>query len=218
MDVSDRRDLTDWLVIRDLVYSFQECIEGESLGQRHDKLADKIELTEKDKTTIRSLAKHFLDLEKITFNSFGSLHPTSTTLSLPTFDNSTEDPQIVVGPFVRYFPTSPFAPYFSGPFPTAKAMYLTYIDHLLTQTKEGKRYAPAYESESYLILLEARSMVEGCKELEEGLGYIKHGDDKGDHFMVDPSGALTSVIDWEWLVASPSRTVLISQDVYNIET
>jgi hypothetical protein len=149
---------------------------------------------------IRSLAAHFIDLEKISFTAFGSLHPSSSVPIHSTIPDSTQDPNINIGPFVRYFPASATPPYFSGPFATAKEMYLTYINHLLDQTIEGRRYAPAYEVDAYLILLEAKVLVEGCKELEEEQGWLKHGDDKGDHYMVDADGNITSVIDWEWSV------------------
>jgi hypothetical protein len=183
-------------VDEDLVYSFQECVEGATLNQRHDRSGHL--LTDRDKITIASLAQHFIDLEKLTFPSFGSLHPIATNPSHHSIDNSTSDSDVTIGPFIRYFPISQAPPYFTGPFKSAKQMYLTYLDIMLEQTRQEKRYAPIHEIEGYLALLDARVLVDECKELDEGLGYIKHGDDKGDHFMVDEEGRLTGVIDWEW--------------------
>ena len=77
-------------------------------------------------------------------------------------------------------------------------MYLSLLDLMLQQTLEGNRYPAGREIEGYLALLEARALVNGCEGMESGRRYLKHGNDKGDHYMLDGSGVLTGIIDWEW--------------------
>lgn len=91
-------------------------------------------------------------------------------------------------------------PFFLGPFQTPKQRYLAYIDTVMTAIVEDRWCAPSKSLKHYLTLLEARSLVEGCKDIgeDEGPFYIKHGEPKGDHIMVDDAGEITAVIDWEW--------------------
>lgn len=79
-------------------------------------------------------------------------------------------------------------------------MYLAHLDRMIEQTILGQRYSPGVELAGYLVLLEVRTLVAGCSELEKAIGYLKHGDDKGDHIMIDDNGNVVSVIDWEWYV------------------
>lgn len=180
------------------MYFYEEFVTGKALPIRKDEIP--IPITPGDLVLLRSLAKWFISLESITFPKFGSLHfEKDDTITLPDIGTSTD--KIVIGLLVRFNVSHITSPYFAGPYSTAKEMYLDLIDNLIQQTLDGKRYPPSREIEGYLTLLEVRTLVEGCKELDEGLGYIKHGDDKGDNWMVDESGALTNIIDWERSVA-----------------
>lgn len=143
------------------------------------------ELTALGLVTITSLARWFCSLSTSSFTNFGSLHLDA-------------EGQTVVGPFVRFFPPYDSFPFFTGPSASAKEMYLALIDEMIKQTLGGDRYPPHAELEGYLGLLETKSLVAECQELETERGYLKHGDDKGDHYMVDKNGELTGIIDWEW--------------------
>jgi len=150
---------------------------------RHDTIP--LPLTSIDYTFILSLAKWFISLSNLSFKSFGSLQP-----------RNTGEPK--VGPWFRFLVAYTSPPYFVGPFSTAKAMYLGLIDRMIDQTLAGIRYPPDRIVDYYLILLEVRSLVDGCDELDSEIGYLKHGDDKGDHYMLNAENQVVSVIDWEW--------------------
>jgi hypothetical protein len=145
-------------------------------------------LTNDTYQAIYKLAQWFISLERLSFDACGSLQ-------LGTRDT------ISVGPYVGTWNTRSESPYFDGPFPTAKARYLSTIDTMLRETLEGIRFPPSTILLGYLALLDIRCLVSECDELEEGPYYIKHGEDKGDHIFFDNQGDLTGVIDWEWYVA-----------------
>lgn len=50
----------------------------------------------------------------------------------------------------------------------------------------------------YLTFLEAKTLVEECAELAQGLWYIQHGDSSSFQFLSKPGGEITAVLDWEW--------------------
>lgn len=156
---------------------------------------------------MHSLAKWFCSLSNISFPAFGSPMPAN-------------DGIVIIGPMIRYHAAYPYPPYYLGPYHTAKEMYLGHLDLYIQQVLDGERYQPLLEVNGYLALLEVRSLVAGCDELdgmggrnkhgsdkgdhvmistgEGGAGYLKHGDDKGDHIMVSPKGDVTGLFDWEW--------------------
>nr|XP_031863149.1 uncharacterized protein CI109_001628 [Kwoniella shandongensis]KAA5530221.1 hypothetical protein CI109_001628 [Kwoniella shandongensis] len=162
---------------------------------------------EKEQIFVRSYAEWMIKLDSLSFDKVGSL----------TF--STEG-EIVVGPLIEREPHSHTEPYFIGPFNTAKEMFVAKMDVWMKETVEKKRYLPSEELVSYLMLLEARALVEGCKEMEQGPWYLKHTDERGDHFWANEKGELVNIIDWEWAslvskgeaFASPALFVRIASD------
>lgn len=141
---------------------------------------------------IQSVARWFISLETVTYDLAGSL-----TLN--------DDGQVGVGPSIQIWPAFAEPPYFLGPFPSAKARYTSLLDTTLQQIILGIRYPPSQELFYYLGVLELKTLVENCDELERGPWYIKHGEDKGDHFLVDEERNLCGVIDWEWYVPFSSK-------------
>ncbi len=170
-------------VSKDFIYFFEEFLPGNAMTVRRDSIPTPI--TPPDIIHLRSLARWFVHLESLSIPAFGSLHPSPTG-------------HAQVAPWVQYFPSQITPPYFGGPFRTAKEMYLSLLDTMIQQTLDGLPYPPGREIEGYLSILETRTLVAGCTELDEKVGYIKHGDDKGDHYMVDSKKALIGIIAWEW--------------------
>ena len=96
---------------------------------------------------------------------------------------------------------SPIAepPYYLGPFPTLQARYLTYFDTVMKAIVENRWCAPNKSLDYYLALLAARTLATAREELgEQGPFYLKHGEPKGDHMLLEDDGQITAVIDWEW--------------------
>lgn len=136
---------------------------------------------------IHHIASWFIDLEKVTFDRVGSVCRGA--------DGST-----YVGPTMLNFVTQNEPPYYPGPFDTAKARYLAVVNIMLKQTLDGMRAPRSQALRSYIALLEVRSLIEECEEMEAGPWYIKHGEDKGDHFRHAKDYSVTGVLDWQWCV------------------
>jgi hypothetical protein len=139
---------------------------------------------------IENIAKWYISLEKVSFDSVGSL----------AFDAETGS--VVVGPIIDRVNLSNTAPYFLRPYKTAKDRYVTYFSVMMEQIQDGRRSKPGDELEDYLVALELKTLVEGCKELEEGPWYLKHADDRGDLFHFLDDGTISGVLDWDWYVFS----------------
>lgn len=181
-----------------LIYCFQEFVDGEpddAMGRAGQEVVVGDELQR-----IRNIAKWFLSVEKVTFTHVGS----------PKMDMNGA---VSIGPIIDPSFAGASPPYFLGPFPTAKSRYIETIDALLQQTLAGRRYPPSEVLSAYLVLLETRSLVEGCTEMDEGPNYIKHGEDKGDHFLFN-NNDLVAAIDWESLVYLAQKRVLIDSRAY----
>lgn len=166
---------------------------------------------------IRQLAAFLLRLADHPFDRIGSLHP------------SPNDGPPVVGPLVTPFedgddPTT---------YTTSREMWLARIDRELASLESGSD--PAYKIpppddrhypiESWLLHRELRRLVSSCAEMSvAGPTYLRHGDDKGDHYLVhfdggkraafegrsragldpgDDDGSRITIIDWEMSSAVP---------------
>jgi len=136
------------------------------------------------KAIIRNLAEFHISLETVVYDSVGSL----------TFD---QDGSIVVGPVINLDMINTEPPFHLGPFKSAKERYISLINHLLDLIAQDAYCAPSQSLPMYLALLEARSLVRDCKDMDEGAAYICHGEPKGDHVLVNEKGDITAVIDWE---------------------
>ncbi|ODO06325.1 hypothetical protein L198_01557 [Cryptococcus wingfieldii CBS 7118] len=173
----------DSLLSRNLTYFYQEFV---PVGDCTMYTLWTEVYTQQTKTFIRNFAKWMISLEKVHFDKMGSL-----TL--------TEDGDVTVGPFIERRTTIDVAPYFLGPFNTAKEGYLAIIDVRLEQTLNRARYKPSRELLHYLVLLEVRHLVQNCcPELDVGPWYIRHNDDDTNFVRVTSEGSITGVIDWKW--------------------
>lgn len=149
--------------------------------------------TDETLVRIRSIAKWFTELEKVTFPFVGS----------PCFQ---EDGTIIIGPIVSRFVQDNKTPFFHGPFTTARARYIAFFDNAMQQILDGRRTLPEYAVADYLTALEYKTLVLGCQEMDDvGPWYIQHGEDKGDHFLFDEEAQITGVIDWDWYALISGR-------------
>lgn len=161
-------------------------------GQPHGPLCDTRVSVPTDPTVriIYNVVKWFLDLEKVQFETVGSLH----------FD-PLQPGKIIIGPVVEFWPRTGESPFYKGPYKTAMEHYADYFDTAMAQIIAGTRSLPELDLDHYLIALQAKSLVMACEDLKEGPWYMKHADDSGDHFLVTEDGSVSGVIDWDWCVA-----------------
>ena len=168
-----------------IVYLFVEHIPGAHhdffMRYKDDQLSDAT------LAAVRAYAEWMLALEKVTFSSVGS----------PTFD---ESGNITIGPVIDTFPLLTSYPFFSGPHTTARERYIKHFERRMQLINEDKWCMPSAKLESYLEMLEAKTLVEQCGDngLDEGPFYLKHGEPKGDHILYTENGEVSGVIDWEW--------------------
>jgi len=59
------------------------------------------------------------------------------------------------------------------------------------------REAPLF---AYLAYLEVRELILACPTLkeEETEFYLRHPDSKSDNMLIESSGAVTALLDWQW--------------------
>jgi hypothetical protein len=146
-------------------------------------------LTQK-KTWVNEIAKEFIKLEKLSYNAIGCL----------AF-KSEDNPDLYVGPMVE--------PTFCGrdkqgrlsqlgPFENAQDFRVAQVQQVLTQIEGGFRYSQN-AVDAYLIHLEVIDLIKILYPTRQGphLFYIKHADDKGDHWIVR-GDSFVGTIDWEW--------------------
>ncbi|WVQ94453.1 hypothetical protein IAU59_001532 [Kwoniella sp. CBS 9459] len=155
---------------RRLIYFYESYIDGKGLpAYAHTRAGD---IPQELMTAyIRSYAKWMIRMEKVSFDQAGSL----------TADSNGN---IVVGPHIeRNRTTTLGAPYYLGPFKTAKERDLTLIDHRMQLIIDKEHNRRSNEIVAYLVLLESRELVGSCAELDRGPWY---------------NGNTTGIIDWEW--------------------
>ena len=179
-------------IANDLNYFFVEFVTGEAYSGfrgetgNHGYPAITRAPTNHELAIIESYAKFQLSLEKVTFAAVGS----------PTFDSNGK---IIIGPIVTAFAPLAQPPYYLGPYSSPKRRYLAFFDMVMTAVLENRWCSPERSVPTYQGMLEAKRLVEACKELEDtGPFYIRHGEAKCDHFLVDDEGHLTAMLDWEW--------------------
>lgn len=170
-----------------LLYYFVKMIDG----RPHDPLKDTRISVPSDTTVkiIYNVAKWYLTLEKVHFDTVGSLH-------FDPVDNN----KFIIGPVVEFDPQTGEPPFYKGPYKDAADHYADYFDTAMKQIVAGTRSWPQFDLDHYLISLEARSLVVACEELRVGPWYMKHADDRGDHFLVREDGSVAGVLDWDWQV------------------
>lgn len=187
--VSCRYGLDDARLIAasDLNYFFVEFVEGRP--HPDFKVYEPITRspTDRELIIIESYAEYQLSLEIVTFEKIGS----------PTFS---PEGKVVVGSMTYDLAPLAESPYYLGPFFNQRDRYIAYFDTVLAAIAENRWCAPSKSLAFYQGILKAKRLVEGCAEMKEepGIFYIKHGEPKCDHFLVNGAGELTSMLDWEW--------------------
>lgn len=88
--------------------------------------------------------------------------------------------------------------YFLGPFQTNSERYLAFINRTLSENSDGEGQIKIGSEGIYYTHLWLRQVVEELEELKViEPTYSMHGDDKGDHVMVDGNFQVTGIIDWD---------------------
>jgi hypothetical protein len=173
----------------DLNHFFVEFVSGDAYSGFHGYSPITREPSSHELIIIESYAKFQMSLEKITFPSIGS----------PTFDS---DGKVIIGPIITVFAPLAQTPYYLGPFSNPKERYLAFCDMVMDAVLGDRWCSPEKSVSTYQAMLEAKRLVQACKELGEDIGpfYIKHGEPKCDHFLLDDQGDITAMLDWEWYV------------------
>lgn len=138
--------------------------------------------------TITQLADIYIQLSNFTFEGIGGLYQDKTTGN------------VFVGPLTHHQLAKSSSPHFPGPFKTNRDRFLSQIDEVLECYFEGNRLSrvPARDG---IVLLWMRDLVKNYEPFnKEEPTYIKHADDHGSHILLDESGNITGLIDWDWWV------------------
>lgn len=166
-------------------YFFLEWLDGKDAFMGAD-------LVQK-KTWINEIARVFIRLETISYDAIGCLTFKS--------DLDENDNDLCIGPLVE--PT-----YCSrddrgrlsqlGPFNNAGDFRIAQVQQVLDLIKGGFKYL-GNVVDAYMIHLEVIDLIKilypTCEDPEKF--YIKHADDKGDHWLF-LGDSLLGTIDWEW--------------------
>jgi hypothetical protein len=86
-----------------------------------------------------------------------------------------------------------------GPFKSTRDQYLYHIEASLSAIKAGTLFRRA-SLRAYLAHLEVRDLILGCAALKEDESefYLRHPDLTSDNILIDESGAVSAILDWEW--------------------
>ncbi len=94
-----------------------------------------------------------------------------------------------------------------NPFRSAKQYRISRLQLILDRIVAGEMYAQR-SVEAYLLhrfMMDLVSLLTPAPSDSEQF-YLKHGDDKGDHILVDELFNITGIIDWEWAhTAAPAE-------------
>jgi hypothetical protein len=87
-----------------------------------------------------------------------------------------------------------------GPFQTPAQLHLDRIDLFLAGHYAHSLPIDKKSHEVYLAHLELRDLIAKNVEMNTAppASYIKHADDKGDHWLIREDGSLSAIIDWEF--------------------
>ena len=86
-----------------------------------------------------------------------------------------------------------------GPFKSTRERYLYQIEANMSAIKAGTLFRYGAHR-AYLAHLEVRDLILGCAALQEDEQefYLKHPDGTADNILIDGSGAVSALLDWEW--------------------
>ncbi|KAI0114014.1 hypothetical protein GGR51DRAFT_556511 [Nemania sp. FL0031] len=114
-----------------------------------------------------------------------------------------------------------------GPFENARDYYSSWASNYLDLIADRQLFS-AYSVDAYLMfkLLEeqvkTRPWPEEWQSLDSGPFFLGHGDDKGDHILVDDNFQITGIIDWSFArivpayeVFGPSLTSANTSNLFN---
>ncbi|KAH0290287.1 hypothetical protein M436DRAFT_74137 [Aureobasidium namibiae CBS 147.97] len=140
---------------------------------------------------MEQLADVFLELEKCPFLETGSLSQGG-----------------LVGPFAQgHLFVSPANPL--GPFSTLEESLTSILKHELDMIVDGELATLA--TENYLTHLWRLEHLPSLLASAAGdKFYLKHGEDKGDHILVDQDYNITGIIDWEFATIETKKSAFSS--------
>ncbi|WVR05597.1 hypothetical protein IAU60_002616 [Kwoniella sp. DSM 27419] len=109
-------------------------------------------------------------------------------------------------------------PYLLGPFATQQERYLAHIDAVLRYL-DLDALNEKTPLDAYLWHLELREMVASCPLLAEepDVLYIKHDDEKGDHFLLGEDNEMVGVVDWEWAYATTKGETFAAPRMFYVQ-
>ncbi|WVF70960.1 hypothetical protein IAT40_005756 [Kwoniella sp. CBS 6097] len=155
---------------------------------------------------IDAYAKHQIKMSEIQLQL-----PTNKIGCLKTRDGSVQaGPIIARGSFQLYKP-----PYLLGPFSTLQERYFAHIDAAMKYITYGA-FSTRDAVDAYLWHLELRELVSHSKVLAEepAAVYIKHDDEKGDHYLWNEQDEVIGVLDWEWAYATTKGEAFASPYIF----
>ena len=166
-------------------YFFLEWLDGDDAFMGAD-LAQK-------KTWINEIAREFIRLETLSYDAIGCL-----TFKSDLDENNND---LCIGPLVE--PTDCSTDKHGrlsqlGPFNNATDFRIAQVQQVLDLIKGGFKYLDN-AVDAYMIHLEVIDLVKILYPTRQGPQqfYIKHADDKGDHWLF-LGDSLLGTIDWEW--------------------
>ncbi|KZT06134.1 uncharacterized protein LAESUDRAFT_680190 [Laetiporus sulphureus 93-53] len=95
-----------------------------------------------------------------------------------------------------------------GPFARNLDYRKSIVSHHLDMIRSKETY-PSSSADAYLVhryLLDCLAPLMRYRESDDqGMYYLKHMDDKGDHILVDDALNIVGIIDWEWAQTTSKR-------------
>lgn len=137
-----------------------------------------------------------------------SKHPFPMTGSIVPPDIDCDQPRLggYAQPLLFKTPEEPL-----GPFSTLREAYTATVDHYLhTIGNHEISSLPIDNCLSLMWRLSAIDTLVDSSASRSGPFYLKHGDDKGDHILVDDDHNITGIIDWEWSSAEAKELAFSS--------
>ncbi|BEI86949.1 hypothetical protein CcaverHIS002_0702950 [Cutaneotrichosporon cavernicola] len=161
---------------------------------------------------VKDIAQFMVKMSTREFSGVGSLK----------FDM---EQNIVVGPLIaKQFKLTELANL--EVYRTSAECYLARIDNLLRLIREkALGWASSWSKDDmstpvwrYILLLEVRDFVHGCEDMNrEQPTYIRHKDDHVGQFLVNDSGRLDDIIDWEFSAVVPFAEAFTAPDALSID-
>lgn len=148
--------------------------------------------TDSEKAKIwNGLAEILIELEKHPFPKAGSLMLQSSQIDVSAVASD------------RFLLLDP-----AGPYDTAISYYTAYAEQYLELIADDQLYTE-YPVDAYLLYQFMKDNVVQLVSQDENQTaenfYLKHVDDKGDHFLVDDQLNITGIIDWQMARVVPRR-------------